>query len=37
MSTKFWRGVSETLTWWRPAEEQPEKARYWGLYKRLLG
>jgi ATP-binding cassette, subfamily B, bacterial MsbA len=37
MSTKFWRGISETLLWWRPTEGQQEKGRYWRLYKRLLG
>src|SRR5277367_44107 len=38
MSTKFWRGINETLLWWRRSpEEQQEKSRYWTLYKRLLG
>ncbi len=37
MSNKFWRGISETLLWWRPAEEQEEKSRYMAIYKRLLG
>ena len=37
MSTKFWNAVNETLVWWRPAEDQQEKSRYWALYKRLLG
>jgi subfamily B ATP-binding cassette protein MsbA len=36
MSTKFWRGVSETVLWWRPVEGDEETARYLELYKRLL-
>src|ERR1700735_3380038 len=37
MSNKFWRGISETVFWWRPLDGQQEKSRYMGLYTRLLG
>src|ERR1700724_545291 len=37
MSNKFWRGVSETVFWWRRLDGQQEKSRYMGLYTRLLG
>jgi len=37
MSTKFWRGISETVLWWRPLERPQEKSEYLALYKRLLG
>ena len=37
MSNKFWRGISETLLWWRLSKDQEEKSQYMALYKRLLG
>ena len=37
MSNKIWRGMRDTLLWWRPAEDGREKSRYMAIYKRLLG